>query len=1454
MLKYLFALGLFSTCAAAQLPLHPDSSGFPAGWCRYGRGPGIIRFENGLLRMADQNDIDEWGIYKVFENPAPGKYEITVDIKGDLTRSQMVVIPDGQRLVSVNMTGSTGGDFKKFGIGYEVLPGCKKVTFYIFGFYRETPDFLIRSMDLSQVKEFSPAVQLALRQASPLPPKPITKLKKLYLTTPLDQAVIVPGDTPALQKAAAGLARKFGGRIVPADSVKLPLTQHIIALGNRTNNVFINKLYIRSFCYTDLVYPGKGGHELRSIHNPTGRGFNVILCGGSDDAGAVKAANLLAEKEKNVGFLQNVHFPAFRKDFDACDPDHYYLNRAGGYFGWNLIAGMMALFYQTGDTFYAGEFLRLAFPDAKARKDIQRYNPESFDKLHDPLSGPYHYLGHQMILLWDLIEEHPVFNDEQRLAVTDAFRRQWQHHIRDTRAVGRHMIATSRHGQWGQICNYSLARYFDRDYPDPAWTESLHRAEAEFSLANYKQGWIQGEGGLLSWLVSGAINPSLQFFALSGGAAFDKDGALANVLRFWETQWDGTPRSEVLTSASRQTFYLAAEHTGDGKYLWYADLLKPYPADKFKLGASFSPTGKIQSRTPAELIHNWTAAPMKLGEHRFYGLKAPLNNCYLGVGWRDSLDTTGDWISFNCFNEKYRTPFKLLSLYGLRLNGHRLLSGFGNYVQPVRGGITDKTIPTVGQVYSFGKAGNSVFFSGGVPDHAYSAWQRDLILRPRTWLILADTITPAEKSEQEISAMIHLQTSGSIMQAPGTENQIIFTSTHTDKAIPVKEMQARGIPECAITSGPRMVVFRTQKVGDRARISFRVAQDMTCLPVLTLFDHNTRAGAVNVYLDGQLIQRNVPHFSADSQLTSRSIKFGKVELKKGEHAIDLEVAAISNQASSNWISAGALALPPATDTKQLMTMTTSAGTVTLRAWNEAVVKRNMASDPAKPVTTFSLFAGSTPVDPVKGCTLSNDAALFLMPEPVLAFCRTYPELGQATLAVLEGKRISGHGIRSLTGSFNANAPVSLDWKFGEILTVSGKAGTECTVNGKLYRLDQNGLLELNHITPASRQTWSQLLLAAKKDFAPAAQSVSRIPADAKLTEMTKLPGGLSFIRPVKDGFIAGAGKRLLIMDAQYHILREIPFAATVISGVEAGDLYIAGTLGEEIAAISKQGEKRWSFTSKIAPDVEASHKYYWFKSASPGVMSLEYRDGRIYAGSACTMEILDLQGKLLARHGQTWGACRWITLINRPDGSYDAVGLRNNGADGMYMWSVNSKTGQNRRSYADNMPGYVHFPSFGSLYRTKAFAADFDGDGEEELLADAQGMYSWLNLYNTADKPEAQANLGPGNVIRNWTVGDFNADKRPEAVVATWSRQLVALTGNCKPLWTADIPVQGEHIAINPAKREIAIAGKNQIYCVDQNGREKYYITLPFEITHLWSSKGAFYAASAGLICRIDHP
>ncbi len=1458
MFKYVLPLLICAGVSAAPLSLEPDAKGFPQGWNTYGKGPGIAKITKKQLRIADQSDVNEWGIRRIFPSPAPGKYEITVEASGNLDGSQMVIIPAGQKLKVLRFADTNTGEFEKFIMQLEIPAGCKNFTLYIYGSYNGKPDFLIRSIDIAQVKEFTQLRKTAAT-GNPPPPPVIQKLKPLYRTTPLKEAVIAAGNTPDLQQAARELAARFGSKIVPAETISIPLKQHVIALGNRINNPFIDKLYKRGFCYTDKIYPGKGGYELRSIHNPTGGGWNVILCGGSEDAGAVQAAGFLKKGSDTANVLMKLHVPGFDKSkVDPANASHYYT--IGTYYGWNYISGVLALFYQTGDTFYAGEFLRLAFPDAQAIRDFKRFNAESIELPNDPLAGPYHYAAHHMILLWDLVEEHPFFTDKQRLDITNAFARQWKHHVHWTRPVNPKSLTTSsRHGQWAQISNYALGRYFMRDYPAPAWENAIARAESEFAVANKLNSWIEGERGIVSWFVSGSINPACQFFGLSGGAEFNPDGALANALRFMQTQWDGSRNSEILGTAYRQTFHLAAEHTGDGKYLWFANLLAKDQNGFYKFGASYAPTGKLQPRPPTELLNTWTTAPMMEGERRFFRVTAPKENCFLGLGWRNTLDTTGDWISFNCFNESYRTPFKLLSLSGLRLDGVNLLHGFGNYVQPTQSGVTAREIPTVGQVYHYGQAGETVYFSGGVPDHAFSAWQRDLLLRNRTFVLLADTITPAEKSGLPLTIQINMQTKFRVKSTQdGKQIQFAGTGASSGDFTKISALKHKGVPACPVSSGARNTLFETSKIGDKAVIYFQVPQSMTCNPALTLYDHDSRAAALNVYLDGKKILSNIPHFSATSELAANTVHFGTQKLNKGEHVLELEVAATSSQSAANWIGVGHLALNAGAQTAteiQPVTMTVSDGEIVLKTGSDAAIKRNMDCDPAKPVTTFQLFSRNDPDHPVKGGTVADNAALFQMPAPLLVFCRELAGVGKGTLVTVEKDRISGQGVTKLGTFFAAEHPVGLDWEFGKLLQLSGKPGSVITINGQKYTLDNKGSLQLSRISPADKTFAARTIKNALQPVQQSKQSADGKkvkPVPAKETKICTLPANIQFIRPVRAGFLAGAGNNLLLLDKKYRIKQQWSLSAPVQCAVQAENFLIAGTKGEEIAAFDMQGKKCWSFTSVLAPEVEATQKYYWFKKPYPGIFALEYKAGRIYAGSACTMEVLDLNGKLLGRYPQTWGPCRQISIVDQPDGSHHAVGLRHSASDGVYMWTVNSKTGKNVSSFSANVPGYRHFPSFGSLQRTKAFVDDFNGDGKPELLADAQGLYTWLNLYNAQGVPQKQVNLGPGKVIRTWTTGNFTGDARPEILVATWSNQLLAIDGECRPLWTADIPCKGTHLAVNSKTQEIIVSDMQTVCKLNGAGKLLAEFRLESRINDLWCSDGKIYVTRGNRIFFLE--
>ena len=1433
-------LWLAAILNATELPLRPGAKGFPEGWRSYGRGKGSVRFEKNALRITDQSNTGEFGICRTVSIKAPGTYEFVVKAGGSTSGAQLVAIV-GKKVLSRRLTPvPDNAKAAEYTLRLSVPAGCKTVPVYIYGTYKGMPDLLVYSAKFR-----------TLRLLTEADIKGISKLKDLHLTTPLDKALIVPGDSPELRRAARQIARKTKSKIIDAKDVKFPLTSHLVLLGNRFNNGAINTLYRRGFCFTDTRYPGKGGYELRSIHNISGGGFNVILCGGSDDAGAVKAAELLLRQPLKTGHLMQIHVPGFKKPYNAYDHGNYYVS-SGGYYGWNYLASMAALFYQTGDTFYAKEFLRLAFPDEKAKRDFKKFNGESIELPDDPLAGPYHYCGSQMILLWDLIEEHPVFTDKERLAVTLAFERQYKHHIKYVAGPWYPKLVDSRHGQWVYISLYALARYFNRDYPAAKWQDALELVKKGFRAANDPDGWIKGELGIVPWFITGSINPSLTYFLLAGDKSFTPAGALARAIRFFEILWDGSGRCEVYKTARRQIFNMAAEYTGDKKFLYYADRMPKLSETRFMLGAGFMPSEEQKARPPVELLNRWTAVPMSKTERLLQKITAPAEKTFRGAGWRDTLDTTGDWISFNCFNEGYRTPFKLLSLYGLRIDGTPFLYGLGNFVQIYRGGTTGKEIPVLGEIHYMGSAGTCAGFSGVVPRHAFSSWKRNLLLRKRKFALIADTVTPSGKGS-DLTVAVNFQTARQSVTDPAHPDRVRLEYKGVN--YPVRTMRLRTIPARKISSGPRNTLFETAAPGDKCIIEFYLPQKRVGNFSLLLYDHNTRAGMLKITLDGKTVSSTISHYSPGKTLKEHYVPLNVKSLARGRHKLEISVVNRHPDSPAAWIGAGSLVFQPVSSKEP--SITTAGAVFVRRSADDVVAKRNIPSIPGRPVTTFSLLTSTLPGRRITAVPHGANGAFFRTPEPMYVFCGKDPQVGSGEMLLLEQKSISGFGIRSIGSSFKASSPVMLDWEFGKTLSLSGKPGTVCTVNCKEYRIGRRGALTLDNLTPDDALKFQTLLEKAPRTAQSTVNKTKAVPLK-KVTSVMATGVPLTFIEPFEKGFLAGAGPTLLVFDKNMHLIRQLRMSAKVLCAAYSSGRYFAGAVDDELAAFAPDGRKLWSFKSKLAGEIEATQKFYWFKPVNPGVISLAVRDGKVYAGSACTMEVVDAHtGKLIVRLAQGWGPCRKIIIIPQPDGSYNAAGLRYDNTQGIGMWTRNSRSKKHQQMYSRNLPGFRNFNSWGSLFRTGAFTGDFDGDGKIELMADAQGMYCWINCYAADGTPKYQINLGPGDknmkrVITDWCTGDFHGSSAPEAALVTVMDQLLALSGKCEALWNIDLPFRPEKVAIDPGRREIAVTGGGIFARVSGNGRILELCRLPEKAALLWHSSGKWYAACGECIFKLD--
>ena len=609
-------------------------------------------------------------------------------------------------------------------------------------------------------------------------PPVYSSLKDLHLTTGLVEngraaaTIVIPSsgiyDADAARIQRAILSRTGVEVPVARDeppSGSVPITENLIVLGNRSTNRTIAALYDLYYTLLDLKYPGPGGYVVRSLHNPFGNGRNVIAVGGSDAAGVAQAADVFIRKLTDdsggatglsVGRLMEIrlgdgmHVPEALEDFETWEASAGY--RSVGYFGWNSISKHMAMYYMTGREHHAREFLRLAFPDAKARSEIAAIDGERIENKDEPLSGPYHYNAHMMILYWDLIEESPVFSDAERLRVTNAFSKQFAHP--QDQGPRRRIVENvqngvwdydvppsmvgSRHGQWSAVSLYCLGRYFQNGYPHTLWEHSMAAAGWHFSPLR-DHAWVFGEADNLYWYSTG-IAPIFTYMLISGERAALRNGVLETLLRGQEMLISGREPDWALRYASIGYLHKAAYLTGDGRYLEYARRTG-VDLNKFRLGQSFWPGSDMVPVQPTDLTQKWSIlqVPEPLWIRRASGL--PISDSFQFGSFRSTTGATGDFILIDGLNGASRNPYHAFAVLELRLDGETVLEGYGNQVLTGADGLVEAHSPMDAALRYRDVLGRTAVAVAEVPDAPFCNWRRALVQRVGRYALFVDQLS-----------------------------------------------------------------------------------------------------------------------------------------------------------------------------------------------------------------------------------------------------------------------------------------------------------------------------------------------------------------------------------------------------------------------------------------------------------------------------------------------------------------------------------------------------------------------------------------------------------------------------------------------------------------------------------------------------------------------------------------
>lgn len=617
----------------------------------------------------------------------------------------------------------------------------------------------------------------------PEPPEPVppvyTQLKNLHITTALvkegkPNAVIVAPSSGLYKEPAKDIqlaVKEITGvtlQIVSDSSpeAEVPVKGNLIVLGNRSTNKAIGELYNRFYTLLDLRYPGPEGYVVRTLHNPFGDGNNVVFIGGSDTAGVESAAGafirkldraktdrgtLTIDRLTEIKLGKGLIVPEDIREFETWEASEGY--GSIGYFGWTSLSKRMAMYYMTGDEFHAREFIRLAFPDEQALKEIDDIDGERVENKDEPLSGFYHYNAHMAILFWDLIEESPVFTGEERLRVTNAFSKQLEHR-KGEGIYGQTTPRTgvgSRHGQWAAISHYCLARYFQKDYPDPIWQHCILGAKNHFASLN-DYAWVSGENDNLYWYNT-AIAPVFTWLLLTGERTPVENGVLRELARGLDILLTGKDGDLSLRYASVGFLHKAAYLLKDGRYINFRERCN-VDMDIFRLGQSYWPEGNLASEPPNDMVGKWS----------IFGLSEPawkarqngfrLEESFGFGSFRSAADASGDFILLDGLNGESRNPYHTFDILQLRIDDLTLLDGYRNQVLTSSDGLVEPKIAKNAALRYRNVVGQSAIAVGEVPDAAYCNWRRTLVQRTGQYALVVDDLTfRAESGNIEVQIL-----------------------------------------------------------------------------------------------------------------------------------------------------------------------------------------------------------------------------------------------------------------------------------------------------------------------------------------------------------------------------------------------------------------------------------------------------------------------------------------------------------------------------------------------------------------------------------------------------------------------------------------------------------------------------------------------------------------------------
>ncbi len=796
----LLALGALSQPASAQENLLSNpgfeevgDDGLPVGWARYGGG-----VPESVLEMTEDAHSGERAVRLLDTGPEERdqRYAIgvtqNVPIEGgkayilsvwakaiarnhDQAMNLQLRFMPGNRLTNVPVTPPIGGDWERAVVAGQAPEDATSATIYIYTQHYWTSETLIDDASLIVVdrETFGPRFPLAAHGSMG-----IETVRPLNLRTPIVEGgqpaaiIAVPTDVAgALDEQYAALAERLAAGVEARTGVRLETTtdarslvggdRTIIALGNLNNNFVVERLYMNKYLEIDALKPGAGRYVLQTVHEPYNwpTGVNIVVVGASDLDGLSAGVDALLERvpQGNEWVLAEPLLEVSGAEPMSDERAQELLDSPVSQDVTRDFWMAAQRYRDTGDLAWARRAKRILLVEAAERFDTDP---------HFHITWPEETTSNMIGAMWDVLEEAPVWTDEERLAATNVILNAL--YVLPARTSGYGGLESNdgiiwNHTTFPLLGIYWMARYFERFYGNVDGQMALMLRKCAACFLNQVKCWKPQEDS------AGyeAIVPrhTIEYTLAENNYSFFENGNVLRIAEYEVAICDNTGDVAGFgDSGYGHGVYTANQHWPlfyyrDGRFLWWLQRVReggyasPYDP-------SIEPV-EWRGLVGANVFRLHPEVYRYTTEHADYGGEPtppniPLEQCFDKIAFRESLDMDAEYFLLDGFSRGKHLQYDGNCIIKFFADGQDWLID-GDYlvrnttdhngVSVIRGGRVAELIPSCVSLESLADLPGMTMCETAVYDFNGVDWLRNIIWLQGEFVLVIDRLRANEADD-----------------------------------------------------------------------------------------------------------------------------------------------------------------------------------------------------------------------------------------------------------------------------------------------------------------------------------------------------------------------------------------------------------------------------------------------------------------------------------------------------------------------------------------------------------------------------------------------------------------------------------------------------------------------------------------------------------------------------------